>query len=273
MSSRLGTFRDASGRITVAVFSDRSSSQEQHHHDVGAQVSEDLVVVGGGAAAQNRPQGALLTASYPNRELRSWLASSKDHIRREPHFLRVFAIGLSVAGMSRDALVDAIHVDRSTSGFGQHPEETATLPTGFVLLGGGFRVEWSGSGNLATASYPPNRHAWTARSKDHIQRSEASITSYVLGIRADLPVGRVESSIEDHDSAGAQHPRATADVRAGFALTGGGAEAHWRSQGGLLWQLQPTTDSSNQDFTASSKDHIRAEAHKITTYAVGIRLR
>lgn len=58
----------------------------------------------------------------------------------------------------------------------------------------------------------------------------------------------------------------------GFALTGGGADVHWRGAGNLLWRLEPTTTTSNQEFAASSKDHDISDLSSIAAYALGIQI-
>jgi hypothetical protein len=55
------------------------------------------------------------------------------------------------------------------------------------MVGGGALVDWAGSGNLLTASYPQeDRARWTAKSKDHIMSSEAKITAYALGVKVTI---------------------------------------------------------------------------------------
>ncbi|MEW6367208.1 MAG: hypothetical protein AB1714_21465 [Acidobacteriota bacterium] len=272
----LGTFQDSSGKITVSVFERKAGDSQQHFHDYAATVPDDMIAIGGGAEATSAPYGALLTASYPNSELSAWLASSKDHNLPNPHKLKVYAIGLKIAGMSRDKLLEHIHVGRDQSGLAQHPEASESIPPGYLLVSGGFHVNWfdfnPSGGNLATASFPENALAWKARSKDHYVVSRANLTVYAIGIKENLPVGQIERSIQSKDSAHAQHPSATADVLPGFALTGGGAEVHWSGAGNLLWKLQPTTQTTNQDFSAGSKDHQEVSPATLTVYSVGIRV-
>ena len=146
------------------------------------------------------------------------------------------------------------------------------MPNEFRLVSGGFKVEWFGVGNLATASFPETSQSWMARSKDHIGVSPANLRVWAIGLRRQLPVGRVVRFFEDEESSFAQHPSAVADLPDGFVLTGAGARVNWRGVGNLLWKLVPTTQTTNQEVTAASKDHVSASPATITTYAVGIRL-
>jgi hypothetical protein len=277
-AERLTTFRDASGLVTVSVFQVRAGTAQQHFVNSQAGVPPDMVVIGGGALAGDEngmpiEPGALLTASYPNDQLSAWVASSKDHMQPCPHFLTVYAIGLSIQGMSRASLADAVSVSIADSGQGAHPEATAAVPDGFLLVGGGFRVDWNGAGNLGTASFPSSNYTWAARSKDHEVPDPANIRSYAICLREFLPVGRAVTTVAAADSSFEPHPASSANLPNGFALTGGGAEVHWRGAGNLLWKLQPTITSGYQGFAAASKDHDQPDPATITTYALGIQIR
>lgn len=267
-------FRDASGRVTVSVFSYHGSPAQQHWIDQTVRVGDgDMIAVGGGATAVEGPNGALLTASYPNDDLSGWTVSSKDHLDPQPHELVAYVIGLKIAGMTRDQLLRSVHVSRSDSGTAPHPEAEAGIPSSrdYALVGGGFKVNWYGAGNLATASFPATDYSWKARSKDHVVSDPASIRSFAISLRRDLPVGRVSSVIVHADSGQAQHPAAVATLPPGYALTGGGAEVHYRGAGNLLWRLEPST-TWTPAFTAASKDHHIADPATLTAYALGIRL-
>jgi len=274
--SHLGSYRDESGKITVAVFERRAGNSQQHFHDYAATVDDDMVVIGGGVEATLLPYGALLTASYPNEEMSAWLGSSKDHTGPNPHKLKVYALGLKIAGMSRDDLIQHIYVGRNNSETAQHPEASQGVPGGYLLVSGGFNVNWRDfnpyGGNLATASFPENELSWKARSKDHTYVSRAVLTVYAIGLKENLPVGTVQRTIQESRSGHAQHPNATANCPAGYALVGGGAEVQWTGAGNLLWRLKPTIEVANQDFTASSKDHTFPSPATITAYALGIKI-
>lgn len=274
----VGAFRDASQKLTSTVFERRAGDQQQHFYDYAVTVPPDMVVIGGGGEATNVPNGALLTASYPNEELSEWRVSSKDHMFANPHNLRAYAIGLKIEGMTRDQILSQhlVRVFRATSDFEHHPQVYAAVEGDYVLIGGGFNVNWRdfnpNGGNLATASFPSNSFAWTSRSKDHGVPSKAVLTSYAIGIRRNTPVGRIDVNIAQVTSGSASHPTSTAAVADGFAISGVGAEARWQSQGQLLWKLRPTAEAAYQDVHAASKDHGFAEPGTITAYAIGIKV-
>jgi hypothetical protein len=267
---RVATSTDASGKITVSLFLETATVPQQHFNDFPIPVDSDMVVISGGGRG-DETIGALLTASYPNNDLTAWLVSSKDHIDADPHYLVGFAIGMKIAGMSRDELQNTIGVFTQNSQVAPHPEATVVIPNNFILLSGGFHVFWEGAGNLATASFPsPNGGwgAWTARSKDHEQPDPSFLTTYALGIKQQLPVGRINLNVQNTTSSVVPHPRSTAVLPNGFVLVGGGAEVHWTGAGNLLWDLEPNVEG----FTAASKDHDIPDPSSITTYALGIQL-
>ncbi|NEW69517.1 hypothetical protein [Streptomyces rhizosphaericus] len=274
VGTRLNTFKDASGLVTVSVFSHRGNPAQQHWIDETVLVGDgDMIAIGGGATAAEYPNGALLTASYPTDDLSGWTVSSKDHIDAQAHELVSYVIGLKIAGMSRDQLLRSVHVARADSGLAPHPEAEAGLPSSdeYVLVGGGFRVDWHGGGNLATASFPSTETSWKARSKDHLVSDPANMRVFAIGLRRFLPVGLVSNSFTRADSGQSPHPAAVASVEPGFALTGGGAEVHYRGSGNLLWKLEPAT-TQTPSYSAAAKDHHVSDPSTITAYAVGIRL-
>ncbi|MEU9718504.1 hypothetical protein [Streptomyces sp. NPDC047976] len=274
MGRKVAGFSDASGRVTVAVFSYRGNPPQHIWADQTVRVGDgDMVAIGGGATAAENPYGALLTASYPNDDLSGWTVSSKDHLDAQAHELTAYVIGLKIAGMTRDQLLRSVHVARADSGTAPHPEAEAGIPSSadYALVGGGFRVDWHGAGNLATASFPSTDYSWKARSKDHAASDPASIRSFAISLRRDLPVGRVSSTIARAESGQFQHPAAVATLPPGYALTGGGAEVHYRGEGSLLWKLEPST-SWAPAFSAASKDHRFPDPATLTAYALGVRV-
>lgn len=255
-------------KVTVKIFKESGHEKRQHNIEKTAEADNDMVVVGGGAVAKWTASGALLTASYPTRGLNGWTGTSKDHMQAHPHELDVYALGLKVQGMTRTELYSHMYVAVATSSVCPHPEARADLPPDYLVLGGGFKVNWSGCGNLATASFPSSPHSWTARSKDHEVSDPASLTVFAVGIHRCLPVGTVETHIQRVDSGLAPHPLTFANVLPGFVLTGGGAEAHWEGAGSLLWKLRPT----EYGFEGGAKDHDISDPCILSAYSVAMRI-
>ncbi len=65
--------------------------------------------------------------------------------------------------MGRKQLLDSMHFSTDASGVASHSEAETGVPSDdFVLVGGGFRVDWHGDGNLGTASFPITEFSWMA---------------------------------------------------------------------------------------------------------------
>ncbi len=259
---------DASGKLTIAVFERYSNTASNHNTNFAVTVPGDFVVIGGGGEGKEGPSGNLLTASYPDSGLTSWLVSTKDHIESDPARVRAWAIGLKVAGLSAAQLRGYLTVSSATSAYVAHPDVTATLPAGYVLVGGGIKVNFSGAGNMATASAPSGYSGWRARSKDHKESSPATAQAYAIGISSSIPgVGTITNVINGGTSSVVAHPSYTTGLSAGHALSGCGAFVNWSGAGNMLWRIQPV----NLGCSAASKDHIDSSPASISTYAIGLR--
>jgi hypothetical protein len=262
---------DASGKITVAVFERIAGSQLAHFNNFAVEVPDQFVVIGGGVEGTNYPSGNLLTASYPNSDLSAWLVSTKDHLVSNPTQIKAWAIGLKIEGLTRQQLINNLAVNVASSSYEQHPDISTGVPAGFTMIGGGFKVNWSGTGNLATASYPENAYSWRARSKDHIVKSPAVLQVWAIGIRDFISgVGNIVTDINFSLSSYAQHPAASANITPGYALSACGALVNWSGVGNLLWKIKPVTNWSQHGCEAASKDHNEYSPATIETYAVGI---
>jgi len=92
-----------------------------------------------------------------------------------------YAIGVKQSFLDRVGLT--VNRKSQTSGTATaHPSVSCSLEHGFRLLSGGAKANWTGAGNLLTASFPQDRHAWVARSKDHIASDPCTITAWCVGI-------------------------------------------------------------------------------------------
>src|SRR4051812_26978152 len=88
VGTQINTFHDASGMVTIAVFSHRGNPEREIWIDEEILVGHgDMIAIGGGAAASDGfanttspgGPGALLTASFPNGDLSGWVVGSRDH--------------------------------------------------------------------------------------------------------------------------------------------------------------------------------------------------
>jgi serine protease len=264
---------DISGRVTIAVFERCSSTLSQHNTDFAVQVPPGYVVIGGGGEGKKAPGGNLLTASYPNAGLTEWRVSTKDHQIADPVSVRAWAIGLKVNGLTPAQLISHLTVATATSSNAAHPDVTANLPAGYVLLGGGFKVNWSGMGNLGTASAPSGAYGWRVRSKDHNLASPATAQAFVIGLRESIPgIGSFISTVNTATSAPAAHPAGSVTLANGYALSGCGAYVNFSGNGNVLWKIKPLTPAAGKAACeVSSKDHVVSDPTTIAIYSMGLR--
>ena len=162
----------------------------------------------------------------------------------------------------------AIQLFTQTSALAQHPSTTVTVPQGFKIIGGGAFDHYSEPGNMLTASYPLSPTEWFVAGKDHEQASPATITAFALGLNDpnnewDVVVDSNTSPIK------VPHPQATATLRAGYVMTGGGAFVDYGTGVGSI--LTASYPDSNSSWQARSKDQDISDPAKVTAYVIGIK--
>lgn len=159
------------------VVIDVANSDPRAHPQRALSARDGFQLVGGGARANWNISGQLLTASYPvGRD--TWEVRSKDHSVAESNVVACYAIAMRPRNGSPSI---PIEIREITTPATSHPEGGCSAPEGCRLIGGGARVNWSGHGNLLTASYPEG-NAWLAKAKDHSVLDPASITIFAIGI-------------------------------------------------------------------------------------------
>lgn len=63
------------------------------------------------------------------------------------------------------------------------PSATVGAPDSSTMVGGGaFNDYGIGPGNMLFASYPSNKHMWSASGKAHEEPSNATLTVYAIGV-------------------------------------------------------------------------------------------
>jgi hypothetical protein len=221
-------------------------------------VDPGYVLVGGGASADTTTgPGAFLTASYPfdPDALTTWEASSKDHGVVSLHVLTVYAIGLKISGMSRDAVRALMYVNQQSAGPASHPVAGAADPSpsvAMLTLGGGARVDWHGAGNLLTILFNG-----AAASKDHIYFDPSTITTYRILMYPFTAIGEVElTNLVDNKSASLGPIAANVALPAGYVPVGFAAASTYGGQGRMLTRLGPNGFFDFTHYVAGSKDHL-----------------
>ncbi|MCG8379087.1 MAG: cell envelope integrity protein TolA [Proteobacteria bacterium] len=253
---------EAKRSINLKVFS--HTGEKEQHPTASVRVPSEYKILGGGAENHWKGAGNLLTSSYP-KDAQTWYASGKDHSHVSPSTITVWAIALHDPDNDWD-----VRIFNQTGQTAQHPNASITIPSSFVMTGGGAKVNWTGEGNLLTASFPKDQHSWEARSKDHSIASPGTITVYAIGIRRRDGEQILESKIFKNTGSKAQHPSVSVSVESGFLLTGGGARVNWTGAGNLLTSSYSVGDGT---WSASSKDHSHVDSATITAYAIGLKIR
>lgn len=235
-------------------------------------------ITGGGATVNWQGPGNMLTATAPDGAA-GWAASAKDHLDADPADLVAYAIALNDASDAYEVVVS-----ETTSPVASHPKAVATAPAGFVMVGGGCRVNWetdpAAAGSLLTASFPSSANTWECRAKDHEAASPASVTAYAVAIRPrgpGTPTPRVR--IDEATGPAAAHPQAEVrPAQAGHIVTGGGARTNADyangAAGQLLTRSAPLDDglSGPVGWTAAAKDHLVGSPGSLTAFVLSADL-
>ncbi len=273
------TYFDDSGLIEFRVYSE-TSGYAGSHTDRSATVGADFVCIGGGALIHDwtNNKGALLTASYPSSNKKSWLASSHDHAVADHHKLTVYAIGMKINGVSESTLKSYIYHDDAPSMSSQYPFKQVNLPSGYELLSGGTKIDWVHPGNLSVSSRPIGSHAWYSQGKDHLYYCPTTITTYVVGILRNIPnFGTIDTNVYTaftYTNGGYSNVAISLN-NTGYVLTGVGGSAMSGEigsnvgKGRMLYGLKP--GSLGRVATAYSKDHLYYDDGTTTVYAIGLK--
>ena len=252
------------------------------HPSVELTVPSDFRIIGGGAFDDWKGYGNLLTACHP-KGTQTWFAAGKDHEVSDPASITAYAF----------ALYDPYH-DWAVFPQPSDPKPpasenvtTAKLPTDYILTGGGARVDYTGAGNMLTASYPlfdpatERYSSWEARSKDHDIVDRAPISAWAIGV---IPPFGMNIEVQVFSSAPVPSPpgqpamaRACLPDDQEWVLIGGGAFDNWKSVGGdgnLLTASYPDLSGDPNHprcWLALGKDHKHPSGTMIQAYAIGMR--
>ena len=132
---------------------------------------------------------------------------------------------------------------------------TATIQLGKSdLVGGGAQTNWTGNGNLLTATHPGplGQNRWVAAGKDHWYLDPTTITAYAIALVD--PSDQWEVDVVAETSTLSSAPVARAILTSGYALTGGGCLLN-RPQGAPGHLLTASFPASPTTWECRSKDH------------------
>ena len=166
-----------------------------------------------------------------------------------------------------------------------HPSVELTVPGEFKILSGGAIDNYTGYGNILTASYPAKADGdlaldhvprkWIAAGKDHQVSDPSSITAWVIALYDPDDVWDVQFFQGTPDSGKHALTAWAWFPIGGYVLTGGGANVTYTGAGNLLTASFPSDDPSHQGaWEARAKDHdVEDLSESLTAYIIGIRSR
>jgi MAC/Perforin domain len=241
------------------------TSDVRNHPDVRIVVPEGYKLLCGGALDNWKGSGNLLTASFPESD-NTWRGSGKDHVAGDPASISAFALTV----YDPDDIWEARIFQSRPSSAAAHPEQEVAVEPGYVMVGGGAWVDWTGEGNLLVASHPTeSKTAWRVQSKDHVKSSPARITAYAVGLRSKVEGIKLQSSIATAKSSKSNRPQAAAAPPSGYKMVGGGAALTF-DKGGLL--LTASYPNENNQWVGQGKDHLEGDNGSITVYCIGLKV-
>lgn len=256
----------------IAAFQNTSSPSNKPMVDV--KVDKGYKIIGGGGQiTYNGNSGCLIYACYPS-DSKTWTVRAKDHI--DP-CNSCIAKGWAIAIYDPCDEWDVI-IKSNVSILDQHPSVSAIMEEGYVLTGGGAKIEYRDGktpGVLLTASIPSDNKTWYGKGKDHSNNGKDSdtgtITSYAIGIKHRDNCGiNIENKIWSAYSPKKNHPEQMVTIDTEYVLTGGGANTNFTGGGNLLTSTFPNLPNN---WSATSKDHASViEAVSLTVSAIGIRV-
>ncbi len=255
-------------------------------------IPEGYVCIGGaaqvsrsGSGVDPNSPGALLTISAPTTgsdEYKGWSVEAKAHLYGGYEIkLTVGAIGIRLKDddgnyIPVNVLKESLRVFSNTSSVASHPSTSVSVSNGYKMIGGGAKVNWSGAGNLLTASYPEG-NSWNVKSKDHGVSSPASITAYAIGIKNIIPnfgsldtmvISDCRTVITGDELEDVSFPwDSSYPYNTEYGITSPGGKSTFNGAGRML-----TGIGSNLQFAAAlSKDHGWADSGQICTYTIGVK--
>lgn len=248
-------------------------STAAQHPGVTIEAPDNLKVIGGGAWVEflNNGQGSMLTEIYPMGP-KHWRASAKDHNGpASASIVHGFLIGACMKDGSPIGPDDYL-IQSQESVPGEWPMVEAVLPDGWILVGGGAKVNGSMNvGSLLTGSYPRWGRSWVASAKSHEISNVTTVTAFAIGVKQSFLVrAGLKTKIRLMTSPTETNwPSQNCSLDQGYSLLSGGAKTEFHGAGSMLVASHPL---DRHTWIARSKDHHIADPSAITSFAIGISI-
>jgi hypothetical protein len=166
------------------------------------------------------------------------------------------------------------------SSYGQWNTATATVPEGFVCIGGGAFCEYGGNPGYLTGSWPSDDlQSWNAQSKDHCYYGYHRLTAVAVAMRLIdntgsyyIPVSDIISHFKVITSTSEfNNVNPSASTYATYCVISGGAQVlnPFGNWGQLLTKNYPAYKSPYYNtWFSGSKAHVYQDAKQIIGYSV-----
>ncbi|MCW5909604.1 MAG: hypothetical protein KIT62_00940 [Cyclobacteriaceae bacterium] len=164
----------------------------------------------------------------------------------------------------------------TTIGPGQHNTGTLTIPSDYIIVGGGAMIlDVANHPNAFITESRPDfaNNAWVVSTKDHRFTDVHSVKIAAIGIKLlNFSSSQVRSYMQvfTNTSTTQAHPTISVTVPSDYQLIGGGARVNYGSGAGNLLTVSVGWPFGNI-WIAESKDHFISSPASITAYAIGIK--
>ena len=188
---------DPDNEWDVKVFKSAPSGRSSSHN-ISVSVDKGYYLTGGGAEIFDSTVlehdlfiNSFLISSYPSSD-KTWTALSHDHLRRDFHDLRVYAIG--VKPRNGRTLDIQLYSQKSGEVEKQYPDAEVKPADDYALVGGGAGANKEVDHHLLTSysfttSDTWRATGWKARSTDHERSQPAILTAYAIGVKGAIYPG------------------------------------------------------------------------------------
>jgi len=273
----------AMSNVDIKIF--QKTGAETHYPTASiseAEIEKDYTIIGGGAIDNWEGYGNLLTASRPEVDTENrvigWVASGKDQTVSDPATITVFAVGMKVTSTDKGAVIPIkTKCFTKKSEKANHPTVSifgSDIDSGYLIVDGGALDDWSGYGNLLTASVPVldanNRVVgWSASGKDQKVSDPSVVTVYAIGMYLEGANYNFDVRARSVVSTKVAHP--VVKIEDGNRVIGGGAVDNWTGYGNLLTASAPildVTETRPVGWFASGKDQTFSDPATITVFVL-----